>query len=458
MRLKKIMLAPLGQPSCKTIVRQGLITLIAAIAVIGASSTDVRADAVNANAQELIYCGIGTRFTDTTKAQEGYVRKIIKDIKKRGDISKSMRAQAENINPTFRFVNQDQAKGILGISFLVSDDSFEQQKFNDPITKKDRYNNIFRVSIDTVVFNISNLTVVGLYPWTFQYNEASDAPLDANAQLRKFTEFFKEPAVLKEGEVADPSALLNPWKDVVAKLRITGKEKQMAALPIEFTDATLLAINNKSAGADAEKQRSALTAALEGMLSTNMRLPIVPNGGVQSEGSSGASIKAEMDSCFNGQAQTLSLGAPSYRVDVKVDALNSAAIERSVARTVMQNGNLQNINVSQTEVGYGGRYIVKVVSPGATAADDRVLVEMPLKFVSSKRYFGTRSFQDSDQYIKLTRAFMNELVANLVDPKEDWLKEHLSSTADKKLKPSDLKKTINMVVKEKIGVQPEGKK
>ena len=428
-----------------------LISLVLTCCALG-QPTIARADGVNADARVLRYCGIGTRQSNDTP-NTGVLAKLIKeDAKSRGEISALMRDLTQTVNPTIKFANSSDSSSILGIAFLVSDESFEEQPFIYPVTGKQKFNNIYRVSLDTIVFNVQDKTVVGLYPWTYQYNESSDKSITPAERATRFKNFFRRPEAPVEGQPPEADNLLTPWKDTIAKLRINEKVKQLAANPIAFDDSAAKLVGN------VDKTKTVLTSTLEGLLSNKMLLPIIPNGGAQGT-SAGAKITAVMDECFNHEAQQFSLGEPSYRFDIKVDQLQTATVDHAVSRQVNQNGQMVEMNVNQTEVAFGGRFIVRIVQP-SQAEGDKVLLELPLKYLSSKRYFGQRTFETEAQYSKLVRSFMNDLLNNITNPKEDWIKDHLSATADKKLKPSDIRKNLNTIIHDKMGVvsAPEGKR
>jgi hypothetical protein len=430
-----------------------MAVVLAASAIAAAAPAPVADTA----AQPLRYCGLGYRGSaaDVSTNYKYLSKNVLADGIPAA--SKTMRDLTATINPRFRFDDSASTGSKRGISYIVSNENFEQQVYTDPITQHEKFNNLFRITINTVVFDLLGHQVVGLYPWTFFYHEASDTRLDESAIAAKFASFFAPPAPVAEGDDVPPEQMLTPWSQVVAGLSTSENEKHIGTAPIAFSaDAapSLRAASDASSEAAEKRVSEGLTAAYEGLLSENLHLPINPNSGDSPSGASGGKFLAVMKTCFGDPVQELTLGNPDYRFELAVEKLITAQRVHSAKRKQLTPEGAVETTINQTEIGYGGRFRVRIVAPEPGGP---VFFDAPFKFTNSKRFFGERTLDDADQYDKLIRAFMAQFVANLLDPQENWIKEHLSAEAGKS-KPGDIKKALTQVVNEKIGVKKAAKK
>lgn len=108
-----------------------------------------------------------------------------------------------------------------------------------------------------MTFNAQDLTVVGLYSWTYQYKEASATKRTPEIKAARFLSFLRQPEPLVEGQAAQADHLLTAWKGTIAKLRINEKVKQLSAMPLDLDSEAGTLVG------DQDKSKTILTATLE---------------------------------------------------------------------------------------------------------------------------------------------------------------------------------------------------
>lgn len=397
-------------------------------------------------AMSVRYCGVGFLGRDADK-QKNYrylSNSVLKDKKNIASISPVLLSVSQNANPKLKVSNANNGSNNYSLSYIVAAEKFEQQPYIYPITHKKRYNNIYTVIINTVVFDLQNSQIIGIYPWVYQFNEASDAQLSELEITKRFADFFRKPEAVAGSDDPSPDYMLAAWAKSVGGLSLSTKMKTISAAPVTFSADATSALNSTATHGGTPQISTLsrnLTTQYEAILSQNFALPIVPSG-------AGDQFVASIPNCVGQGDVSLRLPMPAYRFGFEVEQLKTATVTHSVKRGPSGGGG----TVDQNEVGYGARVRVTVlqsdeldtVNGGKTVLDNRV------RLTSSKTFVGNREFIDSAQYEKLLVNLMSQTVNNFNNPQEKWLKDHLSAE-ESKTKPSAVRAAWTKLFKEKIG-------
>ena len=418
--------------------------------VMAAPASALAEPAQDGAAMEVRYCGVGFLGKDADKKTNyRYLsQSVIKDNASLGKVSPLLLSLTRDANPHLHIVDNASNGNNYALSYIIAGEKYERQPFVYPLTHQTRYNNIFTVMLNTVVFDLQQGQVVGIYPWIFQYNEASDAPLADGEVAKRFGEFFRKPESLAEGDEPPADAMLTAWSKSVGGLSMSFKANTISASPVQFSEDAAKLITD--GGSTPDVMSRDLTTRYEAILSQSLRLPVIPSSG----GGAGAGDQfvAAIPSCVGQGDVTLRLPEPAYRFAFDVGVLKSGSVMHSVKRGPEGDQG----TVDQNEVGYGARIHVQVIQTDEsdTVHHGKVMLDNHLRAINAKTYIGKREFADGDQFGKLLVNFMTQTVNNIVDPQEKWFKEHLSAE-ESKTKPSAVQSAWSKFVKEKLHVNPK---
>ncbi len=408
------------------------------LALLGAF-TQASAQVTDSNAISVRYCGLGYlgRNSELTNNYQFYSKTVLANKASISKISPLLLELTKKSNPQISFIEPNTGSSNFALSYILASEKFERQSFVYPINKTTKYNNIFKLQLNAVLFDLQSSQIIGIYPWSFLYNEASDTPLSDQQAADKFASFFQQKNInskkSEEDENDTGDDMLEAWSKSMSELAITNKQKTISVTPIVFSDEAKQALNSSTNPANLEMLSKILATQYESSLSQKLMLPVIPN-------STDNQFVASIPECVDQGEISLALPSPAYKFTFNVDQLKTAAIEGS--------GDSSN----RHEVGYGTRVHVQVkqtddldsVEGGKFVLDDK------LKLITSKTYIGDRSFSDLDQYEKLLSVGMDQVSSAFINTEESWLKAHLSS--ENKSKPSAIKKNWVSVFKEKIGI------
>jgi hypothetical protein len=365
---------------------------------------------------------------------------------------------AQDANAGVKFVDSSSD----ALSFVISAAKHEVQEYRNPLPPNNQmYNVIYTLTIQTVLFNKDRKEIKGVYPWTYQFNDAmAKKPTDKDI-VDKFKSFFDDPPALKEGEEPDPQLFMVQWREAMASFRPVANAKTIAVAPVTFSPAAEKALTESIAKAGSKDTIAGLalevTSTFETELSKKLGLPIVPGGGATgSAGEKGSQFIASIPDCLNAGGQSFALPAPSYRFFLSLDEIASASLVRKETRKVVgANGVITEEPITRTENGYGARYVLNLVAPDESDTTEwggsRLITDHKLKFVAAKRFTGDRQLNDFDQYRKLSLAFTGDLAGAFMSRDEKWIKNQLSAAMGK-TKPSAIRKEWIEIFEKRMGL------
>ena len=414
---------------------------------------------------EVRYCGIGYlgQAADISKNYPYLASTVLsKDV--RPSLGNLLKTVSEDANPRLRFVGE----ATDALSYVISAAKYELQKYKNPLPPYNQmFNVIYTLTIQTVLFNKDSKEIKGVYPWTYQFNDASpEKPSDA-VIAAKFKSFFDLPPPLKEGEEPDPQLFMVQWREAMADFNPIANAKTIAVAPVQFSEAAAAALAAAAPSGGTEGAVMALgtelTSALEAELSEKLGLPVIPGGGAPGvDGKSASQFVAAIPDCLNAGSESFSLPAPSYRFFLGIAQVASASrVSTETRESVGADGAIAKESIKSTEIGYGARYSLNVVAPDETDTSEwggqRLITDHKLRFIGAKRFTGDRTLNEFDQHRKLSLAFMGELADGLMSRNEKWIKDHLSADIGK-TKPSAVRKEWIEVFEKRMGLARSKKK
>jgi hypothetical protein len=408
---------------------------------------------------EVQYCGVGyLGQAQDLKTTYRFLESTVLSPKGRPELGGRLKTLAQDANAGVKFV----ASSSDAISYVISAAKHEVQEYRNPLPPNNQmYNVIYTLTIQTVLFNKDSKEIKGVYPWTYQFNDAmATKPADKDI-VAKFKSFFDEPPALKEGEEPDPQLFMVQWREAMANFRPVANAKTIAVAPVTFSPAAEKSLTDSIAKAGTKDTVAGLgievTSTFETELSKKLGLPIVPGGGATGvSGEKGPQFIASIPDCLNAGGQSFALPTPSYRFFLSVDEVASASLVRREARKVVgANGVITEEPITRTENGYGARYVLNLVAPDESDTSEwggpRIITDHKLKFVAAKRFTGDRQLNDFDQYRKLSLAFTGDLASAFMSRDEKWIKNQLS-TAMGKTKPSAIRKEWIEIFEKRMGL------
>lgn len=425
----------------------------------------IAAMAVSAHAQddgsqlEVKYCGVGyLGQAKDLKTTYRFLESTVLSDQERPGLGGRLKTLAQDANARVKFVDSSSD----AISFVISAAKHEVQEYRNPLPPNNQmYNVIYTLTIQTVLFNKDSKEIKGVYPWTYQFNDAMQArPTDKDI-IAKFKSFFDDPPALQEGEEPDPQLFMVQWREAMANFRPVANAKTIAVAPVTFSAAAEKALTDSIAKAGTADTVAALglevTSTFETELSKKLGLPIVPGGGATgAAGESGPQFIASIPDCLNAGGETFALPAPSYRFFLSVDEIASASLVRNETRKVVgANGAIGEQAITRSENGYGARYVLNIVAPDEADSTEwggtRIITDHKLKFVAAKSFTGDRQLNEFDQYRKLSLAFAGDLATAFTTRDEKWIKNQLSATMGK-TKPSAIRKEWIEIFEKRMGL------
>jgi hypothetical protein len=400
------------------------------LAFLGAL-TQASAQVSDSDSISVKYCGLGYlgRNSELSNNYKFYSKSILTNKDSIAQRSAQLLNLTKESNPKISFAESSN----YAFSYILASEKYERQSFVYPIDKKTKYNNIFKVFLNTVLFDLQSSQIVGVYPWSFLYNEASDSPLSEEEISKHFEEFFQHNVrVVNKSDnedSEDSNDMLGAWSKSLAQLKISSKQKTISVTPVIFSEEAKQSFNSPTNPVNLETLSKNLSTQYESTLSQKFMLPIVPN-------STDNQFVASIPGCVGQGEISLVLPSPAYKFTFDIDQLKTATIESS-------NGH---------EVGYGARVHVQVKQTDDldSVEGGKFILDNKLKMITSKAYIGERSFSDVDQYEKLITASMDQVSSAFINTEESWLKSHLST--EDKTKPSVVKKSWITVFNDKIGI------
>jgi hypothetical protein len=415
------------------------------------------ADAQNSGQEEVVSCGIGWRG-DESELSKQFKPLAMSVLAEKNIVSNGalLRKYIEEGNPQVVFRDFNNKAGVAkAIAFIISSANVEKQVFKNPIPPgENKLNVIYTLGIQTVVFNLDSMQVEAVYPWVFKYNDAAAKdPTEAEIAAR-FSDFFKEPPALAEGEEPDPRLFLNRWKESARNFQVRGNPITIAVAPVVFSPEAEQALAASIAKDPKSKANVAgfgeeLSATLEAELSQGLGLPVIPGGGggsVSKAGDAKSTFIARIPGCFDARqtASSFQLPVPAFRFHLAVDQVASHKLTRQENRErLLADGGVENISTNRTEVGYGARYLFNIVAPVEGDETEwggvKLTSDQKFRLIGSKRYAGDRDLVEFEQYQKLSLGFASELSRALMTRDEKWIKNQLSSQMGK-VKPSAIRK------------------
>jgi hypothetical protein len=408
---------------------------------------------------EVQYCGVGYlgQAVDLKTTYSALAPTVLSE-KGRPALGGKLKKLAQDANAGVRFVDSSND----AISFVISAAKHEVQEYRNPLPPNNQmYNVIYTLTIQTVLFNKDSKEIKGVYPWTYQFNDAIPTKPTDKIIIETFKSFFEEPPALKEGEEVDSQLFMVQWREAMANFRPVANAKTIAVAPVKFSPAAENTLTEAVAKAGSKDTVAGLglevTSALETELSQKLGLPIVPGGGATgASGESGPQFIASIPDCLSAGGQSFALPTPSYRFFLSVDEVASASLVRKETRKVVgANGVITEEPITRTENGYGARYILNLVAPDESDSTEwggvRLITDHKLKFVAAKRFTGDRQLNDFDQYRKLSLAFTGDLASALMSRDERWIKNQLSSAMGK-TKPSAIRKEWVEIFEKRMGL------
>lgn len=432
-------------------------------------------------------------------------------------LSGLMRELSKEANPELRY---SEAKG-KSISFIIAAADHELQQYKNPLPPfDDRYNSIFSVTIQTMLFDPDSKAVIGIYPWRFTFNEAiAGSKPDRQMIAARYATLFDRPPTEEElaaeaaavAETTDatqeepeqpaepaeqkeqslfasvgsmfskdteedqpenaspeiqvpPYLLLADWVDAVASLNLVSNQRTLAVAPITFGEVALAAFSESPPGT-AEALSLELSTAFETELSKHLGLSVVPGGGAK-QGSGEVEVSAQfvatIPDCLESGDEAFVLPTPSYRFHLQVDNLMSSEYtHKRVRQNLSGDATISTEEYEQIEQAYGGRFVLNVVSPDDGDSSDwggqRVIADQAFKLVRAKRYTGQRAFDDSDQYRKLSLSFLSRLASEFRIADLRWIEKNLSSSMPKK-GAKEVQKSWKVLFQERMQLQKTKRK
>lgn len=450
------------------------------------------------------YCGVGYlgQAADLATNYPGLAGNV---LSKDGlpKLSGLMMSLSQEANPTLRYADVSGK----ALSFIIAAADHELQEYKNPLPPYDnRFNSIFSVTIQTMLFDPDSKAVIGIYPWRFTFNEAVAGKRPSGAEIAaRFATLFDRPptpeelaaeeaaaaaeaaaaqtegggeaeqtAEAKENESEDaeeagdarmpPHLLLVDWVEALAGLDLVSNPRTLAVAPIGFGDAALQVLD--ATGPDTSQALSLeLSTAFETELAKHLGLSVVPGGGAKAgtaEDGGGAQFTATLPQCLDTGGQSFTLPTPSYRFHLKVDDLVSSEFQhKKVRQSVAADGTVTSEEYQQTEKAYGGRYVLNVVSPDDGDSSEwggqRVLTDQAFKLVRAKRFSGERTFEDADQFRKLSLSFLTRLASEFRIADSKWIDKNLSGTMNKKA-AKEVQKSWKTLFQERMQLKPAKRK
>lgn len=446
------------------------------------------------------YCGVGYlgQAADLATNYPGLAGNV---LSKDGlpQLSGLMMRLSQEANPTLRYADVSGK----ALSFIIAAADHELQEYKNPLPPYDnRFNSIFSVTVQTMLFDPDSRSVIGIYPWRFTFNEAvaGNRPTDAEIAARFATLFDRPPteeelaaeeaalaaaAAQTEGggeaeqpaeekntedteETGDarmpPHLLLVDWVDALAGLDLVSNPRTLAVAPIGFGDSALQVLDATGPGTS-QALSLELSTAFETELAKHLGLSVVPGGGAKAgtaEDGGGAQFTATLPQCLDTGGQAFTLPTPSYRFHLKVDDLVSSEFQhKKVRQSVAADGTVTSEEYQQTEKAYGGRYVLNVVSPDDGDSSEwggqRVLTDQAFKLVRAKRFSGERNFQDVDQFRKLSLSFLTRLASEFRIADSKWIDKNLSGIMSKKA-AKEVQKSWKTLFQERMQLKPTKRK
>lgn len=408
---------------------------------------------------EVQYCGVG--YLGQAKDRDTTYRFLAPNVlsdKGRPEVGGRLKKLSQDANSGVKFVESSND----ALSYVISAAKYEVQEYRNPLPPNNQmYNVIYTLTIQTVLFNKDSKEIKGVYPWTYQFNDAMPVkPADKDIAA-KFKSFFDDPPALKEGEEPDPQLFMVQWREAIANFRPVANAKTIAVAPVRFSEAAQKALTDslaKSGGNDSlDGLGLEITSTFETELSKKLGLPIVPGGGASGAvGEAGPQFIASIPDCLNAGGQSFALPAPSYRFFLTVDDIVAASLVRKESRKVVgANGVISDELITRTENGYGARYVLNIVAPDESDSSEwggtRIITDHKLKFVAAKSFTGERQLNEFDQYRKLSLAFTSDLAGAFMSRDEKWIKNQLSSAMGK-TKPSAMRKEWIEIFEKRMGL------
>ncbi|MEI6486798.1 MAG: hypothetical protein WCO11_11090 [Sphingomonadales bacterium] len=398
------------------------------LAVAAVTSAALTASPVQAQASEktkVIYCGIGVQgaLADFAAANP-YTGQFYRRNDQRTGLNKALLAgiPAEawqlDVQPAGEGKGSD-----LGLSHVIAYEKVDEQSFVDPVDQRVYYNTSYAIGFNTVLFDLASKQVRALVPAILRFNTTTPAPQGAAQRQQAFDTMLRDTSA--DGAIGQFLASIR-----ALPMRF-GDKASFQVLPVTFSDGAQqrLAAQNlfDSKGADQFSRRA--TSVSEALLALQFAKPMVPaNSSAPNAGQAGAATNqyvATIPECLGQAAVSFAAPLPAYQLRITVDELRTANFEHQLPTADGQ-------GAAQVEMGFGGRFraeILAVQGPDtATVLDDR-----SFGYARSLRFLGPVKLDAREEYLKLTAAFVKELLTAYASQDQKWIKEHLSAAiADKK--------------------------
>ncbi|MEY4255123.1 MAG: hypothetical protein RLZZ141_350 [Pseudomonadota bacterium] len=377
------------------------------------------------------YCGLGLQGTaaDFTKSSPNLVKIYKNQAKFYNDSFQSYKKMSWNVN----LVSKDDAAGKdnnLGLVHVLTSENTDTQSYIDPRDNTKRYNVSYSFGINTVLFDVTALQVKAVIPSIINYNESytrSPTPVEISAAYAKIFNGF-----------SDPNSALSRWVNSVSEIPLNNDIRgSMAVAPVVLSDAVKAELVKARSTPQQSPEAFArnLTAKYEALLAKTFKKPIVPVVfGASGDGKPSSQYVANIPECLGANQVSMGLPDPSYELQLQVDVLDSGKVQHALPEMADKSR-----GTIQTELGYGGRYITRIVAVESQVVDDqlvrggKVLDERTFKYARSLRFTGDREINSYGQYEKLSSSFLQELLNNYTTQDKKWIKSHMSAAVtDKK--------------------------
>lgn len=407
------------------------LAMAAAVALVGLPCS---ANAQVSGNTRVAYCGIGVQGSLADYgAANPYTSEFYRNQNLRIDLQRALLAGipadawALDVKPA----GESQGSG-LALSHVITYEKIDQQTFVDPVDQKTYYNTSYAIGFNTVLFDLDAKQVRALVPAILRYNTTTPVPQSIVQRQQAFEAMLRNTM---------PDGALGQWMTSIRSLPLRWDTKvTFQVLPVAFSEAAqqrLLEQKLFDATTVADFSRRA-TILTEALVALQFAKPLVPaNTGPLTAGQPGENANqyvATIPECLGQSAATFAALPPAYQLRVTVDELKNADMTHSLPTA-------DGKGVTQAEIGFGGRFKVQVLAfdsaGGGTVIDDRTF-----SYAKSLRFIGQATLNQREEYLKLTTAFVKDLLAAYATQDQKWVKEHMSATiADKKARnPSQVTK------------------
>ncbi len=395
-------------------------------AIIAGAMLALLPHAANAQATgntKVTYCGIGLQGTEAEYATANPYSGKFLNREFRTALAKALLERIPKAAWAMDIQPKDEVKGTgLALSHVITYEKADQQSFVDPVDRKTYYNIRYAVGLNTVLFDLDSKQVRALVPAILRSNTTADGkPTDAT-QRQAFEEMLRDTAADKP---------LGQWITSIRDLPMRFDDKVIfQVLPVSFSEAAqqrLMSQNAFDAKTAADFLRLA-TISTEALVALKFAKPLVPADTgpavVGQQAKPANEYMLTIPECL-GQPAAFTALPPAYQLRVIIDDLKSADFKHPL-QTMDGNGTTQN------EIGFGGRFRAQILAfdtaGGGTVIDDRTF-----GYAKSLRFLAQVNLDQKEQYLKLTSAFIKELLDAYSTQDKNWVKEHMSAAiVDKK--------------------------